>query len=281
MINEMADRLFTEVDRKSKDMARLHKALKSLANPRTLESPRKVRDACRLLEQSDPKVFGLEIDFAELIEAAAADQQSRLKARKIEFGRLLKESAEGRELTCAMITADPMEFSIPPFTVAVDIDQNLARILYARLGLEELPARPDRITAALQKNLKTLESGWSSEEFFDALHKAYQIAIFEKKERQGERVALTELLTRVAIFFQNDRFRSDPVAVNYRPYGRARLTYDLSRLRRNGLIQRNGWRLNLGPATGSSTADKKGVLYIEERPGHGQYYMSVWFSPVG
>ncbi len=281
MVNELAHRLFAEVDKKSKEMAKLHKALKSLASANTLESPRKVREACRLLEQSDPKAFGLDIDFAELIETAAADQQDRLKARKIEFGRMLKESAESRDLTCTMITADPMEFSIPPFTVAVDLDQNLAHINYARLPLEELQARPDQITAALQKNLKVLEGGWSSEQFFDALYHAYQIELFEKKERQGERIVLTDLLARMAISFQSDRFRSDPVAGHYRAYARARLAYDLSKLRRNGLVQRNGWRLNLGTATGSSTRDKKGVLYIEESPGQGQYYLSIRFSPVG
>jgi len=281
MVNESAHRLFAEVDRKSKEMAKLHKALKSLASSNTLESPRKVREACRLLEQSDPKAFGLDMDFAELIETAAADQQSRLKVRKIEFGRMLKESAESLDLTCTMITADPMEFSIPPFTVAVDLDQNLAHINYARLPLEELQARPDQITAGLQKNLKVLEGGWPSEEFFDALHKAYQIELFENKKHQGERIVLTHLLARVAISFQSDRFRSDPVAGHYRAYGRARLTYDLSKLRRNGLVQRNGWRLNLGTATGSSTRDKKGVLYIEESPGQGQYYLSIWFSPAG
>ena len=47
---------------------------------------------------------------------------------------------------------------LPPFTVAVDLDQNLAHINYARLALEELPARPDQITAALEKNLNLLDN---------------------------------------------------------------------------------------------------------------------------
>jgi hypothetical protein len=280
MVNELAGRLFDEVDSKSKEMASLHKALKSLASPKTLESPRKVQDACRVLEQLDPRALGLDMDFAGLIEAAAADQQARLKARKIEFGRMLIESAEQGDAACRMIASDPMEFAIPPFTISVDLDQNIARIHYARLVLEDLPARPDRIMAALQKNLKVLEGGWSSDQFFDALHTAYQNALFEKLEHLGERVSLTELLPRLALSFQSDRFRSDPVAGHYRGYGRARLAYDLSRLRREKLVQRNGWRLNLGTATGSSTRDKKGVLYIEESPGQGQYYLSIWFTTV-
>jgi len=281
MVNELARRLFAEVDAKSKEILKLHKALKKLTSADTLESPRKVKEACKQLEQSDPKAFGLDMDFTELFEATRADQLRRAKERKIEFGRMLNESAAKQGFQCRVITTEPMEFSLPPFTVSVDFDQNLATINYARLALEELQARPDQIIAALQKNLKILEAGWSSEEFFDALYDAYGLQLFEKKGCQGERVVLADLLASVALFFQSDKFRADPVAANYRAYGRVQMAYDLSRLRRNGLLQRNGWRVNLGTATGSSTRNKKGVIYIEESPGHGQYYLTIWFSPAG
>jgi hypothetical protein len=281
MVNELAHRLLAEVDKKSKEISKLHKALQKLASADMLESPRKVKEACKLLEQSNPKAFGLDIDFAELLESTAADQLQRANERKVKFGRMLNESAESQGFTCKMITTEPMEFSLPPFTVVVNLDQNLVHINYARLALAELPAKPDQITAALQKNLKVLETGWSSEQFFDALYDAYRMQLFEKKDRRGERVVLTDLLGRVALSFQGDKFRSDPVADNYRAYGRVRMAYDLSRLRCNGLLQRSGRRLNLGTATGSSTRNKKGVLYIEESPGQGQYYLSIWFSPAG
>jgi len=278
MVNELARRLFAEVDNKSKEILKLHKALKMLAAADTLESPQKVKEACKVLEQSNPAAFGMDIDFAELLASTVADQRERANERKVQFGRMLNESAESLGLTCKMITTEPMEFSLPPFTVTVNLDQNLARIHYARLALEELPAKPERITAALQKNLKILETGWSSEQFFDALHNAYRMQLFEKKGREGERVVLADLLAGVALYFQSDKFRADPVADNYRAYGRVRMAYDLSRLRRNGLLQRSGWRLNLGAATGSSTQNKKGVLYIEDSPGQGQYYLTIWFS---
>ncbi len=280
MIDEMAARLLSEVETKGREMSKLQKALKGLTSTSTLESPRKVEEACRLLRQSDPKSIGIDIDLTALLEATAADQRERANARKIEFGRLLKENAEKEGVVCKMMTSDPMAFSIPPFTVTVELNQNLATMQYARLALEDLPARPDRIMAARGKNLKKLEAGWSSEQFFDALHHAYEMQLFEKKGQKGERVVLTDLLARVALSFQTDKFRADPVAGNYRDYGRVRMAYDLSRLRRNGLLQRNGWRLHLGTATGSSTQDKKGVLYIEESPAQGQYYLSIWFSPV-
>ncbi|RJQ53458.1 MAG: hypothetical protein C4530_18015 [Desulfobacteraceae bacterium] len=281
MIDELAQRLFLEVDKKSREISKLHNALKKLASADTLESPRQVGEACKILERSDPKALGLEIDFTELLKSTAADQQQRANRRKIEFGRMLHEKAESQGLACKMITSEPMEFSLPPFTVSVNLDQNMAQINYARLALEELPAKPDQIPAACLKNLKMLEKGWSSEQFFDALCGAYRIQIFEEKSRPGERLVLTDLIPYVALSFQSEKFRSDPVAGNYSPYGRARMAYDLSRLRRSGLLQRNGWRVNLGAATGSSTQNKKGVLYVEENPGQGQYYLTIWFSPAG
>ncbi len=129
----------------------------------------------------------------------------------------------------------------------------------------------------LKKCQKALGSGWSSEEFFDALLAAYREELARRNEPAGERVVITDLLPRVAFQFQTDRFRSDPVAGLYRNYGRARLAYDLSRLRREGVFARHGWRLNLGTATGASTQDKKKVLYVAEAPEQGQYYLTLWF----
>jgi hypothetical protein len=278
MITELAKDLLSLVDTKMKDLAILQKALKTLASPNALESPQKVEEACKQLAQSDPEAAGLEVDFTELLESAAADQRHRANIRRVEFGRLLKQCAEEKGVEFRLITTDPMEFSIEPFTVVVDLEQNLASILYARLTLEELPAKPERIMTAVEKNFKVLESGWAPEQFFDALYKAYETCLFEKKASRGERAPLKDLLPFVALAFQTDKFRADPMAANYRAYGRSRMAYDLSKLRRSGLLQRNGKRLNLGAATGSSTRNKKDVLYVEESPGQGQYYFTIWFS---
>ena len=63
MVNELARLLLAEVDKKSKEIAKLHKALQNLASAEILDSPRKVKEACKLLEQSNPKDFGLHIDI--------------------------------------------------------------------------------------------------------------------------------------------------------------------------------------------------------------------------
>jgi len=276
----LAQSLLAEIDKKDKKIKRMQKALKTLTGTDNLESPRKVKEACRLLEQADPGALGLDLDFTELLEWTAADQRKRVHERKLAFGRELKESVENRGVSCEMITTDPMAFSLPPFTVSVDFDRNLATLHYARLALEILPAKPDRVLSALQKHLKRLEAGWPSEQFFDALYNAYRTRLFEINGNPGDRIPLPDLLAHVAFSFQNDKYRADPVAENYRAYGRVRMAYDLSRLRRKGLLQRNGWRLNLGAATGTSTRNKKAVLFIEDSPGQGQYYLSIWYVPL-
>ena len=278
-VGEMAERFFEAVDQHAKAMGKLHKALKILVDPGTLESPRKVSDVCKQLEAFDPNAFGLDIEFDDLISAIVADQKKRVVGRKIEFGRTMNEIAAREGVPCRMITTDPMAFFLPPFTVSVNLEKNLAAIHYARLTMEELPAKPHRIIAGLRKNLKRLDAGWSGEDFFDALYHAYEIELFNNKGRLGDRVALINLLAFVALSFQNEKFRSDPVAGYYRAYGRVRMAYDLAGLRRKGLLEKNNRRLNLGTATGTATQNKRNVLYIEEGDGHGQYYQSIWFSP--
>ncbi len=279
-VNEMAARLFGVLDQHSKALGKVQKALKNLMGEGTLESPRKVEEASKQLEAFDPTTLGPDIDFGGLLSLTMEDQKNRAARRKIEFGRTLKEIAAHESLRCGMITTDPMEFFLPPFTVSVNLEKNLAALHYARLMVEELPAKPDKIMAALQKNLKLMDAGWPAEDFFDALYHAYEIELFEKKGHPGERVTLINLLSFVALSFQNKPFRLDPVEGHYRAYGRVRMAYDLAGLRRNGLLERNGRRLNLGTATGTATRNKKNVLYVEEGDGRGQYYLSAWFSPT-
>ncbi|MCK6504647.1 hypothetical protein L6R53_14785 [Myxococcota bacterium] len=85
------------------------------------------------------------------------------------------------------------------------------------------------------------------------------------------------MLPQLALELQDDRFRREPSAAHFRPYSRARLCWDLWRLRRDRCLAVDGWRLSLGPATGSSTRDKKRVFWLEDDQGRGQYYLTLRF----
>jgi hypothetical protein len=134
---------------------------------------------------------------------------------------------------------------------------------------------------AREKVHKRLESGWSPEQFFDALYEGYQVRRISQKLPLEARVDLADLLGYVAFAFQKKKFMIDPSSSNYRGYGRARFAFDLARLRRAGLLRQRGHRLSLGAATGSATKDKTNVLYLEEGGGRGQYYATCWFVATG
>jgi hypothetical protein len=274
----VCDRLYRAADQKNRQLAKIVGALKKLAFADTLDSPRKVAGAIRILKKSDPAELGLDFNFTELFDTLTVDQARRTEARRLAFGRALAEQAQGAGLTCELLTSDPMELALPPFTVVVDLTENLARLCYARLTVEELGAKPNLITEAHQKNLEKLESGWTSQQFFDALFGAYQIQRIRQKLPRGERVDLSDIVSIVAFDFQNPKFFADPLVNHYRDYARYRFAYDLARLRRAGSLERNGYRLSLGVATGATTRNKGNVLYIEEGKNTGQYYATLWFT---
>lgn len=272
--------LLTEVEERIKGLTVLQKALKTLSSPDVWDTPRVIVGACRVLSEGNPVALGLGWDLSALLEDTRKDQRGRAAERRMAFGRALREQAEERGSLCTLLTSDPMEFSLPPFSLEVDLEENTALLRYARLPLETLQAGPAKILAACDRWRKALSGGWPPEGFFDALHWAYEVELLRTQGRKGDRVALVRCLPHVALESQAEKFRRDPCGAHYRDYGRAHLAWDLARLRTMGLLQKDGQRLNLGTATGASTSDKAGVLYLEEETGRGQYYLTLWFSPV-
>lgn len=278
-------RLREAVAARAKALARLDKALKPLQEELVLEAPPKVSRALRSLRklrspgELPPAALDAEIvaEVDALIPAVEADQSARLARRRVSFGRQLSEAAGEAGLSCQVVTADPLELALPPFTLTVDLAAGKVALRYARLVLQELAPETDAILKAHQEQRESLRQGWTPEAFFQALREAYRQACFEGGQRPGERLPLVELLPRVALAFQGKPFWREPVASRFRDYSRARFAFDLGRLRRLGKLEQDGWRLSLAPATGGAARRKADVLYLEDGPGRGQYYQSVWF----
>ncbi|MBI4703451.1 MAG: hypothetical protein HY744_20260 [Deltaproteobacteria bacterium] len=268
------------VRRRAKELARIGRALGQIATVAGLDDGRKVRQARAVLAQSSAEPAPAPLAWGPVLAALDEEQEERLAQLRVAFGRQLTEAACAAGLACERVSAAPLEFALPPLTATVDLERARATLCYARLPLGEVPARPERILAAQQKHVKALQSGWAPETFFDALREAYAAVLKKEGRPEGERVVLVDLLAPLAFAAQSRKFWADPVAENFRPYGRARLAWDLACLRRSGLLQRVGWRLSLGVATGESTRRKQDVLYVEECAGHGQYYLSAWFAPA-
>ena len=233
----------------------------------------------RKLKSKLDQLSKLELKVPDLKSLAGELEQWRTgeeRGRPMRFGRDLKEAAEEAGVTFASLTADPPSYRLDPLTVEADFGKGTARLDYARLPLGECDLDPKSILAHRQKMLAALEGdGFVPEEYFERLHEAYRRCAIGKSA--GERVELADLLPELAFLMQDKRFKTDPTRDHFRPYGKVRLAYDLSRLRRAGLLSHKGVRLTLGVATLGTTKSKDRVLFLEDIAGKGQYYLSVAF----
>jgi hypothetical protein len=277
----MSGRALETVESRSKALAKAANALKKLADPKTPDTPKEAKAALEALAKLDLRALGIDCNLDALREVLRAELAERGEERRFSFVRALTERARSCGISSALLTTDPLELALPPFTLRADLAENKVEIRYARLPLATLKADPEVILDAHEKHLKQMESGWAPEQFFDALAEAYRIERIRKQLKREERVMLCDIVGLVAWMFQGRQFQGDPVAGHYHSYGRARFAFDLARLRRAGLLERDGRRINLGAATGASTKDKRRVLYIEDNAADGQYYATLWITTAG
>jgi hypothetical protein len=136
---------------------------------------------------------------------------------------------------------------------------------------------PDAIVAAVGKARARLASGLDPAEFFDRCLAAWKAA--RVATGAPERVEILTFLPYLALSMQKARFQVEPTKANFTDYTRAQFAFDVLRLRRSKTgIVRNGWRLNLGVATGTSASEKKRVVYFEDEDGNGEYKLTVFFT---
>ena len=193
--------------------------------------------------------------------------------RRSRLARALRDLCRDAGLELVVITRDPLELRIAPVGLRVDVDRDRVDVVFGQQVLQTCAAQADAVMHARQQVLDDLDGGpWDPAAFHAALRAAWQ-------QLSGETwVELADLLPQLALALQDDRFRRDPCARNFRPYPRARLAWDLWRLRRDRVLSVDGWRLTLGPATGGSTRDKKRVFWLEDDQGRGQYYLTLRFQ---
>lgn len=256
--------------------------VKEMLNPRLLQDTRKLKAhlaRLRNLSQALSNPAGEVTDLADKLEEWARDQE---RNRPLYFGQRLRQAAEQAGVPFASLTAEPPEYSLDPFTVAVDFTKGRAELRYARLPVAEAELDPARVLEARSRALASLQAeALDPEVCFDRLLEAYRRVLASRGAAFGQRVDLVELLPEMAFLCQPEKFRHDPVRENFRPYGRVRLAWDLARLRAAGGLSRQGLRLSLGAATLGTTRQKDNVLYLESEPGRGQYYLTLWFTREG
>ena len=231
----------------------------------------------------------LETDLAEQ-PALAERAGSVLTDLKVELERrrtLLREKL-APELRAACEAAglemrvvrreEPVELRIPPFAIEIDRKRGVADVLFAKLPLETGPATPAGILGAREKALRSLGTNFDPAAFFEACRTAWAGARGAGLGGQGDRVEINSFLPYLALQFQTKAFGEQPEASRYRGYGRARFAFDLMQLRRAGGLSRDGWRLNLGVATGTTASKKGRSLFVEDEQGNGEFKLTVFFT---
>jgi hypothetical protein len=236
-------------------------------------------ELARGLDGYELGVAELDEKRVELLERIEREMQKlRIKTRMV-FMTKLETLAGQQKVALEKISEAPYVAYADPLTFEVNFDSGCARVLYGHelicetaLDARELMQARSRALAEIKK--EAVESA----EFFDLLRAAYRAVLAAEGLEYGERVDLVDVLMPLAMMrlARKDWRKKGPDAL--KPFSRYQLAWQLSQLRRDSMLERNGARLDLGAATGGSTRDKQNVLYIPKGAGNGQYYGSIRFT---
>jgi len=214
-----------------------------------------------------------------LLEELLAEQQRRVETQKRELAKQLAEACGRRELELLVVRREePVELRIPPFAVELDRAKGRATLQFARLPVAVCEAEAEPIAALVARWRDTWMRDFQPARFFDACRGAWAAARATGLGGQSERVEILEFMPFIALQLQPAKFRQEPSAKNFVDYSRAHFAFDLMQLRRAGLLNHEGWRLNLGVATGTTASNKKRALFVEDERGQGEYKLTVYFT---
>lgn len=269
---------------------RARKALDALAKPGALgrvdavESARKTLQKLSLAAiQDDPSAGGTTLDAArqDLVgDLGHHLSELRRQARGLLL-RDLSERARAQGLAMQVLTDKPLEVQLSPFTVQLDLAAGEARVRYARETVFTCaPEAPAILRAWADAKARIKADALEPERFFDLLRQAYEVVRRARGLAPGDRVDLVDLAGPLALLRVGpDAWRKTPLG-KVADFPRYLLAYQLVHLRRAGLLSHRGLRVDLGTATGGSTRDKRGVLFLPSSATEGQYHLSIRFAPA-
>ena len=259
-------------------LGKLSKAFEPLAKTKTYQDLSKLP---ALLEKTEAKVAGLAV--GDRGKSALDEIRSELRERRKRMQeRLAKDllaacQTQGLELR-VLRREEPVEVRIAPFAVVIDREKGKAELRFARLELEECAADAAAIVETHGRVLAELRRDFEAGRFFDACLKAWRAACGAGCAGASERVEILEFLPYLALQLQSKAFRVEPNERNFRGYSRVRFAYDVQRLRREGGLSRDGWRMNLGVATGITASKKNRTIFFEDEHGDGEFKLTVFFT---
>ena len=89
---------------------------------------------------------------------------------------------------------------------------------------------------------------------------------------------ITAFLPYLALQRQEKKFHRDPMQKSFRDYTRVQFAWDVMRLQEARTFVCDGWRLNIGAASGTSASNKARVIFMEDEHGQGEFKLTVYFS---
>lgn len=203
----------------------------------------------------------------------------KIKAR-MAFLTKLNMLADAQKISVEKLSESPLVLYVAPLTFEIDFEQGGVDLLFGHECIDsDLPIDANALIEAHATHAGALtDDSLASEAFFDLLYDAYQTVLARTHGDPHSRVDLVDVLVPLAMLRADDKALRKKGLDALQPFSRALLAWQLAQLRRDGLLERNGRRLDLGAATGGSTRNKKDVLYIPVGPKNGQYYGSLRFT---
>lgn len=258
------------------DAARL---LAPLTKPDLLLRPKKFEDQVRALTSRltdlQRKALGLDETIAAL-ETGCATLTEELRKRT---GRELKARCDAERIDFRVVSKEhPIEVRLVPLSVTLDFEKGLAQFKSAREVLASAPLDVAAIVDTYRALERELGGPFDPKAYFAQLRDAYALALVRAGKSPGDRVDIVDVLPFVALLRQSKGFLEKPEKDAFVRYTRAHFAFDIMRLREAQALDQDGARLNLGVATGNSTAHKNRVVYVEDGVGVGEYKLSLFFT---
>lgn len=263
-------------------LAAAAKTLRAMAKPGVLKDLTKLEKEAAKAEQAfsseEAAELGVDVLLAAVREYVAGAEERIRRGLGVE----LKGACERAGLGFRVVSReDPVEVRIPPLLLRLDFRRGQADLLFAREVVGSTRPEAAAILTAHQTACRKLDTAFVPEEFFDECISAYRAALAAAGQPFGDRLEILDFLPYLAIAKQSKRFRASPAKENFTPYGKGRLAFDVLRLRRAGVLSRNGFRINFGVATGTTATQKARVIYLEDEQGDGEYKLTIFFTQTG
>lgn len=216
------------------------------------------------------------------IDGWVSDLTSHLQADKVEskraFGIKLESLLQDRGFE---LTGHYPKLKTSFYIIEVDFDKEQASIWYG--PKEELMARSKLSTAEVVKHIEQVEKSLTGrplveEDFLKRLNEAYKNALLKIEGKEGDHAPILKVLMEFVFSEQDRSFSVDPRRENFKGYGRAYFSYDIYRLKRRRLFNRE---LSLVPATRATTGKREDYLWVpSDDKGNGARCAYLFFREV-